>query len=95
MRIPVLLLVLPLLAGCSDADWNHLMSFGGSRDRRDVTQAAAPAAPVPVAAAAPASNAFCMGVANQDATSNGYDPATQGRVALQSYRQCVAIFGAN
>ena len=39
--------------------------------------------------------AFCTGVANHDATTNGYDPATQGRVALQSYRQCVAIFGAN
>jgi hypothetical protein len=95
MRIPILLFVLPLLAGCSDADWSHLMSFDGSRDRQEVSEAAAPTAPAPVAAAAPASNAFCMGVAQQDATSNGYDPATQSRVALQSYRQCVAIFGAN
>jgi hypothetical protein len=94
MRIPALLLVLPLLAGCSDADWDHLMSFNGSRDRQEVTQAAAPAAPVPVAAA-PASNAFCMGMARQDATSNDYDPATQTRVAQQSYQQCVALFGAN
>jgi hypothetical protein len=96
MRIPVLLLVLPLLAGCTDADWNHLMSFAGSRDHEEVTEAAAPA-PIAVArpAAPTASNAFCMGVARQDATSNGYDPATQTRVAQQSYQQCVALFGAN
>jgi hypothetical protein len=96
MRIPVLLLVLPLLAGCSDGDWNNLMSFGGNRDRQEVTaEAAAAPVPVPVAAAAPASNGFCMGVAKQDATSNAYDPATQARVAQQSYQQCVGIFGAN
>jgi len=93
MRLPALLLLLPFLAGCTDADWNHLMSFGGSRDREEVTQAAATApAPAPVAAA-PASNAFCTNVAQQDATGNGYDQATQQRVALQSYQQCVAIFG--
>lgn len=95
MRISVLLLALPLLAGCTDADWDHLMSFGGSRDRQEVREAAAPAAPVPAPAAPPASNAFCMAVAQHDATSNGYDPATQTRVAQQSYRQCVTLFGTN
>jgi hypothetical protein len=93
MRVPVLLFVLPLLAGCTDADWSHLMSFDGRRDREEVAQAAAPAAPVPIVAAPPASNAFCMGVARQDATNNGYDQNTQSRVALRSYQQCVAIFG--
>jgi hypothetical protein len=96
MRIPALLLILPLLAGCSDTDWSHLMSFDGSRDHQEVAEAAA--APVPAApasAAAPASSAFCMGVAKQDATSNAYDQATQARVAQQSYQQCVGIFGAN
>jgi hypothetical protein len=93
MRVLALLL-LPLLAGCTDADWSHLMSFGGSRDRQEVTRAAAAApAPAPAAAAAPASNTFCMGVAQQDATGNGFDQTTQQRVALRSYQQCVAIFG--
>jgi hypothetical protein len=92
MRIAVLLLALPLLAGCSDTDWSRLMSFDGIRDHQEVAQAAvAPTPPPPPAV--PASNAFCMGVANEDATSNGYDLATQQRVAQQSYGQCVAIFG--
>jgi hypothetical protein len=94
MRVPVLLFVLPLLAGCTDADWDNVMSFGGIRDRQEVAEAAAPApAPAPAAAAAPASNAFCLGVARQDATGNDFDQATQQRVAQQSYQQCVAIFG--
>ena len=28
-----------------------------------------------------------------DATANGFDQATQGRVAIRSYQQCVGIFG--
>lgn len=92
-----MLLFLPLLAGCTDADWDHLMTFA-SQDRSEVTQAAV-AAPAPAAAppaAAPgAPNAFCLDMARQDATGNSFDEATQKRVALRSYQQCVALFGAS
>ena len=35
---------------------------------------------------------FCRAVANQDATGNDFDPATQQRVFARSYSQCVAIY---
>ena len=92
MRVCVILLILPFLAACSGLDWDHLTSFGTS----ERAQAAAPA-PVSVARAAapaqPAPNAFCMAVAKQDATGNGFDTATQQRVAVSSYQQCVGVFG--
>jgi hypothetical protein len=91
MRVLTLLLVLPLLAACSADDWNYLTSFGASKPA-EAEVAAAPAT-VPAASAPPAANAFCVGVAKQDATSNGFDTATQQRVAVNSYRQCVAVFG--
>ena len=56
------------------------------------TQAAPAAAPIPEGAQ-PQPNAFCMSVATQDAGGNDFDPATQQRVFVQSYRQCVAVFG--
>ena len=92
MRAAVLLLLLPLplLAGCS-MDWDHLLSFGSGSDRAEVTQAAA-SVPPPAPPPAPASNDFCRGVARQDATTNGFDAATQARVAQRSYQQCVAVF---
>jgi len=52
---------------------------------------AAPAA-MPTAPAAPANAEFCRAVAMQDATANGFDPATQQRVYARSYGQCVAIY---
>jgi len=58
-----------------------------------MTAQAAPApAPVPEGAQ-PQPNAFCESVASQDAGSNDFDPATQRRVFVQSYQQCVAVFG--
>jgi hypothetical protein len=52
------------------------------------------AAPAPVPEGAqPQPNAFCGAVASQDATGNDFDPPTQQRVFVQSYRQCVAVFG--
>jgi hypothetical protein len=91
MRVCAILLVLPFLAACSGVNWDSLTSFGTS----ERPQAAAPA-PVSVARAAaaqPAPNAFCMAVARQDATGNGFDTATQQRVAISSYQQCVGVFG--
>ena len=112
MRLAALLCAALLLAGCSDADWDHLMRFGdaprvadrtgpapiataaqdaGVKDAgaQDAGQAAQPVA----ASAAAAPNAFCLSVANQRATSDGFDAATQARMAISNYRQCVAIFG--
>lgn len=61
---------------------------------------AEPAAPKPAtppaeeqASAAPRLNAFCQTVAEQDAQNNDFDAATQARVLVRSYRQCVAVFG--
>jgi hypothetical protein len=107
MRPWLVVLVLPLLAGCTDFDWNSLLGFGQSANRQSgddarPTAVAPPArvatsapAPVPVPAEpAPAQpNAFCLGIARQDATTNDFDPATQQKAAVQSYQQCVAIFG--
>ena len=39
-------------------------------------------------------NSFCEAVAEQDAQGNDFDAATQKRVLIKSYRQCVAIFGS-
>ena len=58
-----------------------------------VTAQAAPAPAAMPEGAQPQPNAFCMSVATQDASSNDFDPATQQRVFVQSYRQCVTVFG--
>jgi hypothetical protein len=83
-----------LLAGCTDADWDHVMNYGGSEEA-DATpaKAAHPAAPSPATVAAePANTDFCRSVATQDATSNDFDQPTQARVFARSYAQCIAIY---
>lgn len=106
MRLIPVLMLLPLLAGCTDSDWNRLLSYGGS-DRSDpapaqvATVAPAPAPTVPAAsapaptsaAAAAAMNPFCLGIARQDAMTHDFDAPTQQKVAARSYQQCVQIFG--
>jgi hypothetical protein len=54
--------------------------------------AASNTASIPNAPAQPANADFCRAVATQDATANGFDPATQQRVFARSYGQCVAIY---
>jgi hypothetical protein len=44
------------------------------------------------ASAQPANADFCRVVAMQDASSYGFDQATQQRVYARSYGQCVAIY---
>jgi hypothetical protein len=85
-----------LLAGCTDADWDHVMSYGGS-DEAEVMPATAPrtAAPPPATLAAapePANTDFCRSVATQDASGNDFDQPTQARVYARSYAQCLAIY---
>jgi len=96
----VLILCL-LLAGCTDADWDHAMNYGGlaepdeapAKPPRSVA-AAAPAtvAAAPAASAEPSNADFCRSVATRDAADNGFDQATQTRVFAQSFAQCVAIY---
>ena len=98
MRLWPVLILLPLLAGCSGIDWDSLTSFGTSSG--DEAATAAPAAPAQVAATAPApaqaapqASQFCSAVAKEDAMGGGFDTTTQQRVVLRSYQQCVQIFG--
>ena len=94
--LPILSLTLCLFAaGCTDSDWNHLLSFGGMGGGDE--DAASPVQPATAAAtadpaAAPANADFCKNVAAQDATSNGFDQATQQQVFQRSYAQCVSIY---
>jgi hypothetical protein len=105
IRIAACLAVAVFLSGCSDQDWNHALSFvgvnGGRANAAPATSAqAAPSTPRPAtvpartaAEAAPKPNEFCESVAAQDSQGNDFDSATQRRVFVQSYQQCVAIFG--
>jgi hypothetical protein len=96
--LPILSLTLCLLAaGCTDSDWNHLLSFGGMGGGDEdavspVQPATAAAAATADPAAAPANADFCKSVAAQDATRNGFDQATQQQVFQRSYAQCVSIY---
>jgi Tfp pilus assembly protein PilP len=89
-----------LLAGCSDADWNHALNYSGLGSNPDAdadavqpVTSAATAAPsgAPTQAAAPNAD-LCRAVATQDATGNDFDPATQQRVFARSYSQCVTVY---
>jgi hypothetical protein len=100
--LPILSLTFALFAaGCTDSDWNHLMSYGGMGGSDE--EAASPVQPAtgapaatataePAGAAQPANADFCRNVAAQDATRNGFDQATQQEVFKRSYAQCVAIY---
>jgi hypothetical protein len=94
-----------LLAGCTDADWDHAMNYTGleetsAADATPVTTAPRPVAssstvaatPAATVATEPANTDFCRSVATQDATGNDFDPATQQRVFARSYAQCMAIY---
>jgi hypothetical protein len=101
MKKPVALTLCLLLAGCSDADWNHALNYTGLGADEDAaaetappaTPAAATTAAAPEAPALPAANNdLCRAVATQDATSSDFDAATQQRVFARSFAQCVTIY---
>jgi hypothetical protein len=106
MKKPVALLFCLFAAGCTDTDWDRALNYVyPAPDDADLTSDASPqpaarAQPAttvatPAAASAPAAPAnadFCRAVATQDATGNGFDPATQQRVFARSYGQCVAMY---
>ena len=83
-----------LLAGCSDADWNHALNYtglGGDQEAQADPAAVHVVPPPPPPAPVP-NRELCRAVATQDATSNEFDPATQQRVFARSYSQCVSIY---
>jgi len=75
MRAWTVLALLPLLAGCTDSDWNRLLSFGPSGNnlraapvataRRTAVATAAPVA-APASASAPASAPAAAAAAQPD-----------------------------
>jgi hypothetical protein len=83
-----------LLAGCSDADWNHALNYTGlgSDQEAQADPAAVHVVPPPPPPAPVPNSELCRAVATQDATSNDFDPATQQRVFARSYSQCVSIY---
>jgi hypothetical protein len=58
---------------------------------RTAEAAARPAEPPQVIQ--PGVNPFCASVARQDSEANDFDAPTQQRVFVQSYQQCVRVFG--
>jgi len=91
-RVGATIAAIVLLAGCTDADWEHALTFGGAppEERSPPTRALAvtPAIPEPNP-----SYAFCQGVVADDVAHSEFDAATTKRMAEASYRQCVAVFG--
>ena len=85
-----------LLSGCSDMGWDGAMSYvglGPSDQPAQAEPATAEAAPAMPAQTNPA-DTWCRTVATRDAQTaarNGFDAATQERVAATSYRQCIQI----
>jgi len=98
MKKPLCLIFCLLLAGCTDADWDHALNYSGLKASAEEPEAVAekPAprsvsAPPAEAAAAPDNTDFCRAVAMQDAGDKGFDPATQQRVFTRSYAQCMML----
>jgi hypothetical protein len=86
------------LAGCSDADWNHAMTYSGLGPQRIAADATGVlpgenTPPPPAQTSTAPDTSFCQSVAKKDATSDGLDAATQQRVFQQSFQQCIQMFG--
>ncbi len=83
-----------LLCGCTDADWDHTMSYVGLGTDKPAPTAPAPAAPAQMAAAPAApGNKWCVEVAKaalREAAKDGFDAATQQHRAQVTYRQCLS-----
>jgi hypothetical protein len=98
-RLAFVLATAVLLAGCTDADWDHALSYaglGGDQAKpapADAPQSDAEAAPKSQAVAA-APDPWCDEVAkaaHAEAASQGFDAATQKNRAQASYQQCAHL----
>lgn len=88
-HIFLLPLLLATVSGCSSI--NRVLSFD---DPAPAPQQAEPSPVAPPVAQTDASEQFCRRVSassRADAAAGGFDAATQDRIALQNYQQCLAI----
>lgn len=83
-----------LLGGCTDADWDHALSYTGLTTDKPAAETAA-AEPVPEetapSLAPPADSGWCMEVAKAtqtEAANQGFDARTQQLRAQQAFQQC-------
>jgi hypothetical protein len=95
LKFLALVALLSGLAGCTDSDWDHALSYAGVGNKQVAEAAPVEAAPQPApAAATPAPDtSFCQAVAMQDANGDGFDTATRQRMLRRSFEQCMAMFG--
>lgn len=82
-----------LLAGCTDADWDHAMAYAGlgPDQAKPVAQQPDTAAPATPQAVAAAPDEWCAEVAKASATqaaADGFDAATQKHRAEVVFQQC-------
>jgi hypothetical protein len=96
-RFAAVALLSCVLAGCTDADWDHAMSYAGLGDKPATEAQAAPsadAAPAAVAdASAPKMDDWCAvasKAAAREAADMGFDATTQRTRGDQALRQCQA-----
>lgn len=93
----VVLFAAVLLGGCTDADWDHTLSYVGL-DSGAPPPAAAPAAVAAATPAESAENSWCVEAAKaaqREAAEQGFDSATQHYRAQVTYRQCVTEPGVS
>ena len=97
LRLAAVLSCVLLLTGCSTISsyWDSF-NFSDSANEDDAAReqqaAAAPARPATSAVTPGTPDPFCVAVARQDSGADTFDTATQQRMALRSYQQCVAMY---
>lgn len=92
-RVAAVAILACALAGCTDADWDHTLSYVGMNQSQDQAAApqANPAAQSPAPAAAVAEDDWCVTAskaAEREAREEGFDIATQRNRAATTLRQC-------
>jgi hypothetical protein len=97
IRLAAILSCVLLLTGCSTVSsyWD-MFNFSDSANEDDAMReqqaAAAPARPATPAITPGTPDPFCVAVARQESGAETFDTATQQRMALRSYQQCVAMY---
>ena len=92
-RVAAVAVLACVLAGCTDADWDHSLSYIGMNQSPDAAPAAqANAAPQAATPAAPAAeDDWCVTAskaAEREAREQGFDAATQHHRAETALQQC-------